>query len=254
MKQKHFLIAILFIATALYIVACSKDGITNGNVPPKTDYSFTEEFDTVSKAVAKGWMIVNNSRPIGTMAWVQGFYYISMHHGIEPGKLGGSENVNYSSTGGFGGANPSYSGADFIMTTANCGTGKAECSNWLISPETIMKDGDEISFYTRTYQYPAQAADRLQVRINTKGGVTDVGTTASSTGSFDNVLLEINPNLQLDGDEAYPDEWTKYTVKISGLPAPKKARIAFRYYVPDGGPLGKNSTGIGIDKFTFSSY
>ncbi|HMO60687.1 MAG TPA: choice-of-anchor J domain-containing protein [Ferruginibacter sp.] len=253
MKQKLFIAVVLFISMAIGIAACTKKDV-NSTLPAVTDYSFSEDFDTVSKAVARGWMIVNNTKPIGTMAWVQGFYYLSMHHGIEPGKLGGSENVNYSSTGGFGGSNPSFSGADFIMTTANCGTGKAVCSNWLISPETIMKDGDEISFYTRTYQYPALAADQLEVRINTTGGTVETGTTATSVGSFNQLLLAINPNLVLEGEEAYPEEWTKYTVKISGLPAPKKARIALRYFVPDGGPLGKNSTGIGIDKFSFSSF
>jgi hypothetical protein len=33
----------------------------------------------------------------------------------------------------------------------------------------------------------------------------------------------------------------------------KKSRIAFRYYVPNGGPLGANSVGVGIDQFSFIS-
>ena len=33
----------------------------------------------------------------------------------------------------------------------------------------------------------------------------------------------------------------------------KKARVAFRYYVPDGGPQGVNGLGVGLDKFEFIS-
>ena len=245
MKKNIAVLFILIVAATIFIVACTKEAAPL----PSTDYSFSEGFDTVSKSIDRGWVIANNTKPIGTMAWVQGFFYASLY----PGKL--SVNAyNYVSTGGFSGNNPSYAGADFIMTTADCGSGnKATCSNWLISPEVVMKDGDQLSFFTRTYRNPAPGADRLQVRVNTANGTANVGRDSNSTGGFVKVILDINPAFLLDGVGSYPGEWTKYTAIIDGVPVAKKSRIAFRYYVPNGGPLGDNSVGIGIDQFSFIS-
>ncbi len=244
MKNKTLLFPLLFSAVIIGAVSCGKkDTVTTVNDP-----SFGEEFDTLSKAVANGWVIKNNSKPLGTLSWVQGFSYVSISHDYDS-KLGAS---NTPAIGGFGGTNPSYSGSDFIMTTAECGHGIATLSNWLISPEVLMKNGDLIYFYTRTYD-PALGADRLQVRINPVNSSTDVGTDSSSVGNFTEVLLDINPDYQLDGDDAYPAEWTRYTAVVTGLPSARKSRVAFRYYVTNGGPQGINSLGIGIDKFSFIS-
>lgn len=249
MKNKFFLFALSFLTVVVIIIACSKENDNSVNLPK--DYSFNEEFDTVSTAISKGWVIVNNSKPIGTMSWMQGYFYVSLYHGAVPGKLGGP--VNYPAYGGFGDNNPSYSGADFILTTSDCGSGVANCSNWLISPEVKMKNGDEISFYTRTFANPAVGADRLQVRLNAANGSANVGTDSNSVGTFTNLILDINPALLLDGPGSYPGEWTKYTVKVSGMPVPLTSRIAFRYYVPNGGPQGQNGLGVAIDKFSFTT-
>ncbi len=248
MKNKLPLLFVLFAAVVVATISCEKKSAPAAS----TDYSFTEDFDTVSTALNKGWVISNNTKPIGTIGWVQGFFYVSLYHGYTPGKTGGP--MNYPSSGGFGANNPSYSGADFIMTTADCGHGVANISNWLISPAVMMKNGDQISFYTRTYADPAVGADRLEVRVNTLNSSADVGRDSNSVGGFTNVILDINPDYVLDsGDGGYPGEWTRYTATISGLPIAKKSRVAFRYYVPDGGPQGSNSLGIGIDKFQFYS-
>ena len=233
MKKKILILFVFFAVIIIVVVSCEKKSSSPSS---SSDFSFTEEFDTVSAAVTKGWVLANNTKPIGTIGWVQGFFYVSNNNkGIY--------------TGGFSG-NPSYSGADFIMTTSDCGHGVANISNWLISPAVMMKNGDEISFYTRTYDNPSVAADRLEVRVNTSNSSADVGRDSSSIGGFTNVILDINPDYSLDG---YPGEWTKYTATISGLPIVKKSRVAFRYYVPDGGPQGNKSSGIGIDKFEFIS-
>jgi hypothetical protein len=228
------------------IVSCSKK---DAPASVATNFSFTEAFDTVSNAVAKGWVIKNNTKPLGTVGWTQGFFYVSLYHSYDS-KLGP---FNYPASGGFGANNPSYSGADFIMTTSECGFNIANCSNWLISPEVTVKDGDEISFYTRTYENPAIGADRLQVRINETDGSTDVGKDSSSVGNFTKLLLDINPGYLLTGNGSYPGSWTKYSSTVSGFPSAKKTRIAFRYYVPDGGPQGPNGLGVGIDQFEFIS-
>ncbi len=246
MRNKLPLLCVVFAAVIIFTQSCEK----TASPVASTDYSFTEEFDTVSTAVAKGWVLSNNSKPIGTYGWIQGFYYVSLYHGYDT-KAGGP--VNYPTNGGFGGNNPSQSGSDFIMTTADCGHGTATLSNWLISPAVTMKNGDQISFYTRTYANPAVAADRLEVRLNTLNSSADVGRDSNSVGGFTTVLLDINPDYLTEDEGSYPGEWTKYTATITGLPIAKKSRVAFRYYVPNGGPLGDNSQGVGIDKFEFSS-
>lgn len=227
--------------------ACDKKDTTT----PVNDPSFIEGFDKLSDAVARGWVIKNNTRPLGTISWEQGSYYIAQAPTFDS-KLGGT---NYPYLGGFGGANPSYSGADFVMTTSECGSGAAQCSNWLISPEVMIKNGDVVSFYTRTYDNPAVGADRIEVRVNTVNGTADVGRDPESVGNFNAVILDVNPDYLLEGDGSYPAEWTKYTATVSGLPstAARKSRVAIRYYVPDGGPLGTNGLGVGIDQFQFIS-
>jgi hypothetical protein len=246
MKNKIILLVGVFAAIIIIVFSCAKK---DSPVTITTDFSFTEEFDTVSKAVAKGWVIKNNTKPIGTIGWTQGFFYVSLTHTYKF-LVGG---VNYPSAGGFGDNNPSFSGSDFIMTTSECGFNIADCSNWLISPEVTVKNGDVVSFYTRTYDNPAIGGDRLQVRLNEADGTTDVGKEATSVGNFTKVLTDINPEYLLEGDGSYPGVWTKYTDTISGFPIAKKSRIAFRYFVPDGGPQGPNGLGVGIDKFKFTS-
>lgn len=237
---------LVFAAVIISLASCGKkDAVTTA----VTDPSFTEDFDTLSNAIKKGWVISNNTKPIGTIGWVQGFYFLSLHHSYDS-KLGSSNNPYI---GGFGGISPGFSGADFVMTTSDCGNGVATCSNWLISPAVQLKNGDEISFYTRTYANPAAGADRLQVRINTVNSSADVGREATSVGNFSEVILDINPDYLLEDEGSYPEEWTKYTATVSGLSTARKSRIALRYFVEQGGPLGDNSVGIGIDRFQFIS-
>lgn len=245
MRNRILLFPLLFSAIIIIAASCGK----KETVSTVNDPSFSEEFDSLSIAVKNGWIIKNNTKPLGTLSWVQGFYYISTSHDYDS-KLGASNTPYF---GGFGGVSPAYSGADFVMTTAECGHGVANISNWLISPAVLVKNGDIISFYTRTYDNPAVGADRLQVRLNTVNSAADVGTDTASVGNFTELLLDINPDYLLEDDGSYPGEWTKYTVNVTGLASARKSRIAFRYYVPNGGPQGVNSLGIGIDKFSFIS-
>ena len=98
---------------------------------------------------------------------------------------------------------------------------------------------------------PAQVVfpDRLQVRMSTNGASTDVGTTATSVGDFTNLLLDINPTYLPEG---YPRVWTQFTVTLSGIPGGSTlGRLAFRYFVENGGPNGVNSDYIGIDTVVY---
>lgn len=142
------------------------------------------------------------------------------------------------------------SGAGFaIANYTSVGSGSGTISNWLISPLiTGMKNGDTFSFYTTTTpasDYP----DRLEFRMSNTDS-TNVGTTTTSVGTFTTALLTINPTLAVGG---YPEDWTLYSVTLSGLTAPVNGRVAFRYFVTSGGPTGANSNVIGVDNFSYTS-
>lgn len=190
----------------------------------QTTAQLTENFDNITSLPAAGWVQQNNSSPIGTSSWFQG---------------------NPDAFPAFNGATNAYIGANF-NNTAGAGT----ISNWLITPNLTLKNGDVITFYTRTSS-DNMWADRLQVRMSTNGASANVGTTALTIGDFTTLLLEINPNLQLS---VYPMVWTQFSVTISGLATPTSGRIAFRYFVTSGGPSGTNSDYIGIDNFVHTPY
>ena len=123
-------------------------------------------------------------------------------------------------------------------------------SNWLITPTLILKNGGQVTFLTRTVNH-SLFPDRLEVRLNSTDTTTNVGTSDTSVGSFSNLLISINPDLVVGG---YPDSsWASYTIILSGITAKDTGRIAFRYYVTDGGYNGMNSNYIGIDSFRYSA-
>ncbi len=146
-----------------------------------------------------------------------------------------------------------YEGASFaaVSYTSTNSTGtNATISNWLLSPViSSISNGDVFSFYTTTT--PASAyPDRLEFRLSTAGTSTNVGTTTTGVGDFTTVLTSINPALAVGG---YPDSWTLVTTTISGLAAPVTGRVAFRYFVTQGGINGANSNIIGVDAFSYTA-
>ncbi len=181
-----------------------------------------EGFSTVSPLPA-GWFAQNNSTPIGVTGWFQG------NAGVFPANNGAPD---------------SYIGANF-----NNVSGANTISNWLLTPNVNMKNGDIFTFYTRTISAPA-FPDRLEVRLSTNGASTSVGATNASVGDFTTLLLTINPSLTTAG---YPTSWTQFTVTLSGLSGTVSGRFAFRYFVTNGGPAGANSDYIGIDDVVFTS-
>ncbi|MDX9953871.1 MAG: choice-of-anchor J domain-containing protein, partial [Anaerolineae bacterium] len=56
--------------------------------------------------------------------------------------------------------------------------------------------------------------------------------------------LSVNPTLAVGG---YPDVWTQFSATLTGIPAGATGRVAFRYFVENGGPNGSASNYIGID-------
>lgn len=181
---------------------------------------FEEGFEDVTALPGLGWALINNSSPLGTSGWFQG------NPAVFPAQSGPPE---------------SYIGANFANTAGGTGT----ISNWLLTPEMVIQDGTEIRFWTRS-SASDQWPDRLEVRLSTSGDSTDVGATATSVGVFDTVLLTINEDLGAN----YPQVWTEYVIELDGIGAPTSGRVAFRYFVTNGGPTGTNSDYIGIDTFS----
>ncbi len=199
---------------------------------------YTESFDNFSTLAGSGWVLINNSNPLGPNKWFQGTPTSALP---DPGP--------FDAYGAFG-ADDAYIAASFLSTQGSTGT----INNWLLTPNRTFRNGDVFIFYTRKpaigvgqTDYP----DRLEVRLSTNGTSTNVGTTADDFGDFSIELLSINPTLVAG---VYPQVWTQYIITISGLPAPVSGRIAFRYYVTDGGPTGTNSDYIGVDEVTYVPY
>ncbi|MCA1608811.1 MAG: choice-of-anchor J domain-containing protein, partial [Acidobacteria bacterium] len=189
--------------------------------------AITEGFDDVSTLPAAGWVIDNNSQPLGTTSWFQG-------------TPGAPPNETFPAQSG---AANSYIAANF-NATGSLGT----ISLWLLTPNRTFNNGDTITFYTRTVT-GSDFPDRLQVRLSTAGASVNTGTSATDVGDFTTLLLDINPTLAVGG---YPEAWTQYTITLSGLAGPTSGRIAFRYFVTDGGATGDNSNYIGIDTFNYT--
>jgi hypothetical protein len=168
-----------------------------------------------------GWFMQNNSVP-GLTNWFQG------NDQVFPAQ---------------GGATTAYIAANFNNTS-----GANTISNWLLTPPLALSNGARLQFWTRTVDTPS-FPDRLQVRLSTNGASTNVGTGATGVGDFTTILLDINDQYSTTG---YPNVWTQFTVTIANLPAPTTGRIAFRYFVEDGGPNGNNSDYIGIDTVVFT--
>ena len=177
-----------------------------------------EGFDDITTLPGAGWLEVNDSSPLGTTSWFQG-----------------TDVADSGPFDAFDGASNAYIAANY-NNTAGVGT----ISNWLVSPEFTFGAGAVVSFYTRTVSSPS-FPDRMQVRMCTTGDCTNVGADPSDVGDFTTLLLDINPTYTTTD---YPNDWTLFTIELP----PGTGRIAFRYFVENGGPSGANSDYIGIDR------
>lgn len=197
--------------------------------------SYTQNFDDITTLAGDGWVIQNNSTPVGSLGWFQGTATTATP---TPGPFNS-----------YNGATNSYIAANF-NSTGNTGT----ISNWLITPNRTLRNGDVFTFYTRKPTINAGQTDypdRLEVRMSTNGASTNVGAGAPAVGDFTTLLLSINPTLVAN---IYPQVWTQYNITVSGLPAPTSGRIAFRYFVTGAGAFGTNSDYIGIDNVVYTPY
>jgi hypothetical protein len=242
MKRTQILstLIVTIIFSSVVFTACKKE---EGPAPAAPNYSWNEEFDTLANSFAKGWKAVNNSRPIGLSTWNQ-----ASIEGLD------SKGKAFIPSYPFAAQSAVYSGKDFIMINQNAVEDKGTISAWLMSPATMMKNGDVIEFYTRTVPTgfaTTDVAERMQVRLSPNKNSVDAGNTATSVGDFTTLLLDINPTYDVAG---YPRDWAKYTITISGLPPTiQNRRFAFRYFVEDGGVNGTRSFCAGLDNVSFIS-
>ena len=187
--------------------------------------NFSENFNNVGGLGASGWYSFNLSTSAGTINYFQG------------------------NTGFFNaqaGPNNSYIAANYQGSTGT--TGNETQSQWLLTPQLNLHNGDTFTFWTRT-DNPVNYPDRLEIRLSTNGASTNVGNGPLTVGDFGSLLLSINPTLTTTG---YPTSWTQFTVTVSGLAANMTGRFAFRYFVTNGGPVGRNAFYIGIDTVNYS--
>jgi|SRR5580704_6199328 hypothetical protein len=178
---------------------------------------------------AGGWLVLNNSQPVGDITWGQG--------DTAPNGEGFTSQS---------GADNSFAGVNF-----NAGGTGAAVSDWLITKPIPIQNGTVISFYTR--EAPVNANDQnfpndLQVRLSLTG--TDVGSTPTSVGDFTTLLLDVNPTFSTTAATGYPQNWTKLNITISGVPTPTTGEIGFRYFLLNNGTQG---TGIGIDTLSVTT-
>ncbi len=243
MQKKIFLpfLTLSLVASFIIMNSCKKDAAPAAGAK---DYSFYQGFDSTEAIQQQGWTSKNNSRPLGTTTWGTGEY----HWLYDPKK-------GISAVGTYPGNSTTHSGEDYIICTFNStdavtAPDVANSSDWLISPAVPLKDGDVISFWTRTKDNPTTAPDMLELRINQVNSGVEVGNNYNTLGDFTKLALTVNPNLTSNG---YPGAWAQYSYTISGSPIPKMGRFAFRYVVPHGGSTGPNGTGVGIDDVNFNS-
>lgn len=254
------------------MTACTKDDPASLIPPPLPDQSFVEEFDTVANAWHRGWVSINNSNPKGSHIWIQASGPATTQSGLP---IVMPLFAPYSSRG-------SYAG--YVICDAEVTSGGASvASNWLISPPVWMKNGDKIIFYTRCALYGSAGSamdygNNLEVCINRKNDGTNVGeTTDPRAAGFDyyadrgdfELIHAINPpkyNASTDwfdyatatddpanfDPQAFPANWTKFEITLTGFAKTVKGRFAFRYYTLDAGSTG-NGSAVGIDSVAFVS-
>jgi len=115
--------------------------------------AFSEGFDAITTLPGSGWSLQNLSNPVGTTGWFQG------NDAVFPAQAG---------------ATTAYIGANFNNTGS-----VGNISNWLLTPEIGLKNGDVIKFWTRK-PTGTDFPDRLEVRMSTNGASTNVGASDSS--------------------------------------------------------------------------
>lgn len=258
--------------------SCKDDSYLTESLPIP-DQSFKESFDNYQEAYDKGWRAMNKSTPVGRKwydvtespiitspnyvaiyypEWNQAQFTLdSLQFGLStpfPGRHWVKAFASQRASNGYVAA--SLAGAEIInLTGPNV---NYNINNWLVSPETILQNGDKIVFYTY-----CKGVARLQLWINETNSL-NVGTTVMNEGDFTIPLLDINPDydsIATNPAKAYPQNWTRFEGEVKGLKTPVKGRFGFRYLIANGTPSAATTADvlynelhesvIGIDEVSF---
>ena len=184
---------------------------------------FSEDFTSPWSASTQGWVVINNSLPIGSTNVFQGTNSLFSAYNGTPNDYV-AMNYQSASSGGI--------------------------STWLMTPTLNLANGTTLQFATRVVN-PIQYADRLEVRMSTAGSATALASGTTAIGTFTNLLLTINPLLSTintsvvinNAVNGYPAFWAVYTLSVSGLSGPTVGRFAFRYFV-DNSVINANYIGL----------
>lgn len=156
----------------------------------------SEGFVDITTLAGNGWVVVNNSSPVGASDWFQGNTAVF-----------DAQNA----------ADDSYVATNFYAAAFG-----GVVDNWLLTPEIALSNTMFVTFYTRT-ETGAPYADQLEVAVSQSGSSTDVVNDFTT-------ILQINPGLTVPG---YPESWTMFKIDLSMIGAPTTGRLAFHYALPD---------------------
>jgi len=177
-----------------------------------------EGFDDISTLASSGWVMTNNSTGA-----VNGSADIA--HGMTNWFQGDGDKFHASE-----GSASSYISANYVNATAG-----GSVSNWLITPEVALSNGEKLNFSMRLLG--EGGLDTVEVYYSANGASTNVD-------SSDFVLLHA-PFTSNSGTE-----WANYSLTLSGLSSATTGRFAFRYVVDN---TFNNGDTIGIDSVKVSA-
>lgn len=242
--RKNFLRNLLaYSGLAVVLLQSCKDDSNLTVPPPPADASFSESFDNFNEAVAKGWVAINKSAPVGPILYdvaeVPDFgspnYVCKYFPQWEQAQLTLDSNQFPAAPYPYRIWNDAFfsqRGSNGYVATSAANTivwsNGHDVNSWLVSPQVTLKNGDKISFYTYS-----KGLSRLQVWVN-PSGTLNVGDGVDNTGDFSSKIVDINTGYdkyETNPAKAYPTEWTRFEGTVTGLNGVVTGRIGFRYYL-----------------------
>ncbi|PBQ31063.1 hypothetical protein CNR22_04525 [Sphingobacteriaceae bacterium] len=210
--------------TLLALAACSVFTMSS-------QVTLYESFTAPFNPVASGWDVQNLSSTTGTntSGWRQG-------------------NANSYLTALKG--NPDdYFSVDKYATSLTGATNTISC--WLITPTVNLTNGGILQFSIKSFTANPGRPERLQIYYSFGTG-NNVGSSAGSAtntaGTFTTLIADINPNMT----STFANLWSwANTYSLTGITTPGVGRIAFRYYIENGGDAAPNGNYIGLDEVRY---
>ncbi len=224
--------------SAVLFQSCKDDSKLTMPLPP-ADASFSESFDNFSEALEKGWVNINKSSPLGPVLYdvaeapnfgspnYVAIYYPKWEQAqltLDPAQFPNAPYPDRIWKEAF----QSFRAANGYVATSQANSlvwsNNHTVNSWLVSPQTMIKNGDKISFYTYS-----NGNASLELYIN-PSGTTNVGDgDVANSGDFISQSLVTIPNRATNPNAVYPREWTKFEATVTGLAEPVNGRFAFRY-------------------------